>query len=189
MLCAEHTSFEERWQTVHKESLDTFRQVVSRSQGSALEPAFLATLPSQALDGLRQAEAHAREELGATITLLREQMATHEVLIEAMYEVARQERAGVSHLSLQQASDRGAHRLGCSPADRCAALATALRAYEAELQVKQASVRALRVGMPATELQALLLSWEVQPMLEPVEALRAGLEAHEALVARVSGTP
>ena len=139
------------------------------------------------MDAVKKAEAHAREELGAKTALLREQVAAHEVLIEAMYDVMRQERADVSRLSPQQASDRGAHRLGCSPADRCAALATALRAYEAELQLKQVSVRAVRVGMPTIELQALLVSWEVQPMLEPVEALRAGLDAQEALVGRVGG--
>ena len=33
------------------------------------------------------------------------------------------------------------------------------------------------------------LTLQVQPMLEPVAALRAGLDAHEALVARVGGTP
>ena len=31
------------------------------------------------------------------------------------------------------------------------------------------------------------LTIQVQPMLEPVAALRAGLDAHEALVARVGG--
>ena len=40
-----NTSLEEQWQEVHAESLATLRQVVSRSQGSALEPAFLGTLP------------------------------------------------------------------------------------------------------------------------------------------------
>jgi len=33
------------------------------------------------------------------------------------------------------------------------------------------------------------LAIQVQPMLEPVAALRAGLDAHEALIARVGGTP
>ena len=308
---------------MHEASLTTLRQAVSRSHGSALEPAFLATLPSQALSGLRQvptsttsssssapapapapapelqlqlhhhhlllhlhlhllhrlhlsahvlrqAEAHAREELGATTALLLEQVAMHEVLLEAMYDVHSVAMYDVSRLSPQQvgrhqhrhvatstatapprrpprplappppprppapprrhhdhhhhrhhhrpdacghasprgpcvvmqlnsaihytpytihstlysftaiqlstachlglasrapraphcppppttctlqytayttvlwqASDRGAHGLGSSPADQCAALATALRAYEAELQLKQASV-------------------------------------------------
>ena len=49
-----NTSLEEQWQAVHEASLATLRQAVSRSQGPALEPAFLATLPSQALSGLRQ---------------------------------------------------------------------------------------------------------------------------------------
>ena len=49
-----NTSLEEQWQAVHEASLTTLRQAVSRSHGSALEPAFLATLPSQALSGLRQ---------------------------------------------------------------------------------------------------------------------------------------
>ena len=234
-------ALEEQWQEVHEASLATLRQVVSRSQGSALEPAFLATLPSQALSGLRQAEAHAREELGATTALLLEQVATHEVLLEAMYDVHLAAMHDASRLSPQQASDRGTHRLGTSPADRCAALATALRAYEAELQLKQASVHAVRAGAPTLELQALLLSWEVrprgeaemgvpmpraaqrpacqpvwlsrcasptprawlntwpppkpptspplaiqvQPMLEPLAAMRAALDSHEALVARV----
>ena len=159
-------ALEEQWQEVHEASLATLRQVVSRSQGSALEPAFLATLPSQALSGLRQAEAHAREELGATTALLLEQVATHEVLLEAMYDVHRAAMHDASRLSPQQASDRGTHRLGTSPADRCAALATALRAYEAELQLKQASVHAVRAGAPTLELQALLLSWEVRPRCE-----------------------
>jgi hypothetical protein len=156
-------ALEEQWQEVHEASLATLRQIVSRSQGSALEPAFLATLPSQALSGLRQAEAHAREELGATTALLLEQVATHEVLLEAMYDVHLAAMHDASRLSPQQAADRGTHRLGTSPADRCAALATALRAYEAELQLKQASVHAVRAGAPTLELQALLLSWEVRP--------------------------
>jgi hypothetical protein len=157
-----NTSLEEQWQEVHAESLATLRQVVSRSQGSALEPAFLGTLPPQALSGLRQAEAHAREELGATSALLLEQVATHEVLLEAMYDVHTAAMNDVARLSPKQASDRGTHGLGTSPADRCAALATALRAYEAELQLKQASVHAVRAGMPTLELQALLVSWEAQ---------------------------
>ena len=97
-----NTSLEERWQAVHEASLATLRQVVARSQGSALEPAFLATLPSQALSGLRQAEAHAREELGATTALLLEQVATHEVLLEAMYDVHSVAMHEVSRLSPQQ---------------------------------------------------------------------------------------
>ena len=68
MLPAEWLGLEASWQAVHAESLATLRQV-SRSQGPSLEPAFLATLPSQALDGLREAEACAQEELGATIAV------------------------------------------------------------------------------------------------------------------------
>ena len=101
-----NTSLEERWQAVHEASLATLRQVVARSQGSALEPAFLATLPSQALSGLRQAEAHAREELGATTALLLEQVATHEVLLEAMYDVHSVAMHDVSRLSPQQVGPR-----------------------------------------------------------------------------------
>ena len=101
-----NTSLEERWQAVHEASLATLRQAVSRSQGSALEPAFLATLPSQALSGLRQAEAHAREELGATTALLLEQVATHEVLLEAMYDVHSVAMHDVSRLSPQQVGPR-----------------------------------------------------------------------------------
>ena len=101
-----NTSLEERWQAVHEASLATLRQAVSRSQGSALEPAFLATLPSQALSGLRQAEAHAREELGATTALLLEQVATHEVLLEAMYDVHSVAMHEVSRLSPQQVGAR-----------------------------------------------------------------------------------
>eukprot|EP00964_Phaeocystis_antarctica_P136468 scaffold100928_cov41-Phaeocystis_antarctica.AAC.2 len=101
-----NTSLEERWQAVHEASLATLRQVVARSQGSALEPAFLATLPSQALSGLRQAEAHAREELGATTALLLEQVATHEVLLEAMYDVHSVAMHEVSRLSPQQVGAR-----------------------------------------------------------------------------------
>ena len=104
-----NTSLEERWQAVHEASLATLRQAVSRSQGSALEPAFLATLPSQALSGLRQAEAHAREELGATTALLLEQVAMHEVLLEAMYDVHSVAMYDVSRLSPQQVG-RHQHR-------------------------------------------------------------------------------
>ena len=182
-------ALEEQWQEVHKASLATLRQVVSRSQGSALEPAFLATLPSQALSGLRQAEAHAREELGATTALLLEQVATHEVLLEAMYDVHLAAMHDASRLSPQQASDRGTHRLGTSPADRCAALATALRAYEAELQLKQASVHAVRAGAPTLELQALLLSWEVRPRCEAELGVPSCPEPPSALPVSPSGCP
>ena len=182
-------ALEEQWQEVHEASLATLRQVVSRSQGSALEPAFLATLPSQALSGLRQAEAHAREELGATTALLLEQVATHEVLLEAMYDVHLAAMHDASRLSPQQASDRGTHRLGTSPADRCAALATALRAYEAELQLKQASVHAVRAGAPTLELQALLLSWEVRPRGEAEMGVPSCPEPPSALPVSPSGCP
>ena len=153
-----NTSLEEQWQAVHEASLATLRQAVSRSHGSALEPAFLATLPSQALSGLqqaptsttsssssapapapdlqlqfhhhhlllhlhlhllhrlhlsahvlRQAEAHAREELGATTALLLEQVAMHEVLLEAMYDVHIVAMYDVSRLSPQQVG-RHQHR-------------------------------------------------------------------------------
>ena len=182
MLPAEWLGLEASWQAVHAESLATLRQV-SRSQGPSLEPAFLATLPSQALDGLREAEACAQEELGATIALLRELVTAHEVLLEEMYEVERHERSDVAQLSPEQAAHRGEHGLGCSPADRVSALATSLHAYEAELQIKQAAASSVRAGMPAPELQALVIAWEAQPLLEPVEALRAGLESQEALAA------
>ena len=182
-------ALEEQWQEVHEASLATLRQVVSRSQGSALEPPFLATLPSQALSGLRQAEAHAREELGATTALLLEQVATHEVLLEAMYDVHLAAMHDASRLSPQQASDRGTHRLGTSPADRCAALATALRAYEAELQLKQASVHAVRAGAPTLELQALLLSWEVRLRGEAELGVPSCPEPPSALPVSPSGCP
>ena len=51
---------------------------------------------------LRQAEAHAREELGATTALLLEQVAMHEVLLEAMYDVHIVAMYDVSRLSPQQ---------------------------------------------------------------------------------------
>ena len=133
------------------------------------------------------AQACAQEELGATIALLRELVTAHEVLLEEMYEVERHERSDVAQLSPEQAAHRGEHGLGCSPADRVSALATSLHAYEAELQIKQAAANSVRAGMPAPELQALVIAWEAQPLLEPVEALRAGLESQEALAASLDG--
>jgi len=186
-LPADWCGLEASWQAVHAESLATLRQV-SRSQGPSLEAAFLATLPAQVLEGLREAVALESEGLGAAIALLRELVTAHEVLLEEMYDISRQERADVAKLSPERAADRGEHGLSCSPADRISALSTALRAYEAELQVKQDAANAVRVGMPAPEMQALLISWEAQPMLEPVEALRAGLESQMALAASVRST-
>ena len=60
---------------------------------------------------LRQAEAHAREELGATTALLLEQVAMHEVLLEAMYDVHSVAMYDVSRLSPQQVG-RHQHRHG-----------------------------------------------------------------------------
>ena len=183
-VLAEATALEERWRVIHRESLATLRQVCAQSDaGSVLEPGFLAELPSIALQGLREAEAWAREEHGASVARLREQVCAHEVLLEDMYAALRQARADVAALGQAAAADRGEHGLGCSPADRCSALATTLRAYEAELQLKQTSTRSLRLGMPAAELQALLVAWELQPQLESVDAMRAGLAANELLAA------
>ena len=185
---AESAALEDRWRALHAESLATLRQVVSQPSsrshggGASLESAFLAALPAVALDGLREAEALAREEHGATVVQLYELVAAHEALLEEMYAVLREARAGVAMLSPESAADRGVHGLGLSPADRCAALATVLRAYEADLQMKQAAARRVGDGgAPAAEMQALLVAWELQPMLEPADAMRAGLEAQEAL--------
>ena len=74
-----------------------------------------------------------------------------------------------------------------SPADRCAALAAPLRAYEAELALKRAICNALcsrkQPRLSADEAHALLLAWESQPLLEPVEAMRQGYAAQVALEA------
>lgn len=170
---AESAALEDSWRVLHAESLATLRTVVSqpssRAYGgaSSLEPAFLATLPAAALEGLREAEALAREEHGTTVVQLHEQVAAHEALLEEMYAVMRQARAEAAMLSPESAADRGEHGLGLSPADGCAALATVLRAYEAELQMKQTIARRVGGGgVPAAELQTLLVAWELQPMLE-----------------------
>ena len=183
---AESAALEDRWRALHAESLATLRKAISqpssRSHGASLEPAFLATLPAAALEGLREAEALAREEHGAAIMQLHEQVTAHEALLEEMYAVLRQARVEVAMLSPESATNRGEHGLGLSPADRCAALATALRAYEADLQMKQAAAKSVGGGCaPSAELQALLVAWELQPMLEPADAMRAGLEAQDAL--------
>ena len=44
-----------------------------------------------------------------------------------------------------------------------------------------------RVAASVKVADSEALTIQVQPMLEPVAALRAGLDAHEALVARVGG--
>ena len=101
----ESAALEDRWRALHAESLATLRKVVSQPPsrshggGAALEPAFLAALPAAALDGLREAEALAREEHGATVVQLHELVAAHEALLEEMYAVLRQARAKVAMLS------------------------------------------------------------------------------------------
>ena len=75
-----------------------------------------------------------------------------------------------------QAADRGENGLCCSAADMCAILSAQLRAYEAELQLKQTVSSTLHSDLPADTLQTLLIAWESQSGLEGVDAMLAGAD-------------
>ena len=95
---------------------------------------------------------------------------------------SRDEYGRDERVSVAAAADRGDHSLACSPADRCAVLGTSLRAFEAELQIKAATARSVHAGTPVPEKQALLVAWELQPMLQHVHDMRESLEAQDALL-------
>jgi hypothetical protein len=118
---------------------------------------------------------------------LRSQLDELDAVLDEMHAAVEAARAAAQRLPLADAADRGPHGLSLSPADRCAALAAPLRAYEAELALKRAICNALcsrkQPRLSAEEAHALLLAWESQPLLEPVEAMRQGYAAQVALEA------
>ena len=132
----------------------------------------------------RQSARHAAASAAVPEEQLRSQL---NAVLNEMHAAVEAARAAAQRLPLADAADRGPHGLTLSPADRCAALAAPLRAYEAELALKRAICNALcsrkQPRLSADEAHALLLAWESQPLLEPVEAMRQGYAAQVALEA------
>jgi hypothetical protein len=188
---------ERRWQDAHAVATAAARALAaslaaSPHDGSSAAVDAAARLPPGTLDAAALAAAigrrrHAAASAAVPEEQLRSQLDELDAVLDEMHAAVEAARAAAQRLPLADAADRGPHGLSLSPADRCAALAAPLRAYEAELALKRAICNALcsrkQPRLSAEEAHALLLAWESQPLLEPVEAMRQGYAAQVALEA------
>ena len=177
---------EQQWQTLHAASIRSLR----RHAATAPDPVTTA-LPGVSpglLAGLSHAEAREATQRGAHFPELLRLVDEHAEVLGRMHAAVFEARVAMGTLPLEEAADRGPHGLRLSPADRCAAMAAPLRAYEAELQMKQACLHALRPGaqVSAQQAQTLVVAWESQPLLEHAESSRAAADAQEQLEARLA---
>ena len=185
---------ERRWQDAHAVATAAARALAaslaaSPHDGSSAAVDAAARLPPGTLDAAALAAAIGRRRHAAASAAVPEEQLRSQLnaVLNEMHAAVEAARAAAQRLPLADAADRGPHGLSLSPADRCAALAAPLRAYEAELALKRAICNALcsrkQPRLSAEEAHALLLAWESQPLLEPVEAMRQGYAAQVALEA------
>ncbi|KAL1518977.1 hypothetical protein AB1Y20_003246 [Prymnesium parvum] len=175
---AEVRAAQQEWAATHAASLRPLHQAAAATPPRLSPP---ATLSAELLLGVAAAEARHEATRGAALPALHQAVAQHAALLERMYAAASAARALVAALPCGEACVRPGDRF--SPAELCATLSAPLGAYEMELQLKQSCVHELRAGRrrSAQQAQMLVITWESQPMLEPVEGMWAGLEEEEAL--------
>lgn len=165
-----------RWSSTHAATLPLINALVTPELPSAASA--VAKLPPGTLDGATLALALAREAADRTshVDELEHCLDELEDVLEEMHALARGEQAAVAALPLHAAADRGPEGVLLSPADGAMILASPLRCFEAELALKRWTADRLqqRVPPPPSQVQALLVAWRCQPMLEPIEDMLAG---------------
>lgn len=178
-----------RWQQVHAASLSAVQALASPPFDGAAAAA--ASRWSQTSVGSAAVSAAAARRQNVIASAPDDRLRAHldelDAILDEMHASVRDARTSAGQLAPEAAANRGPHGLALSPADWCAALAAPLRSYEAELALKRSICNVLcsreQPRPPAEELQALALTWESQPLLEPVEAMRRGLATQAALEA------
>ena len=173
---------ERRWQALHASSIALLHAHAATAQRRVSATA-VPGVAAELLAGVADAETREAAERGATTPALLELLDEHEDALQRMYSAVAQARALVRSLPPEEAADRGAHGLSASPADLCASLAAPLRAYESELQLKQACLHELQptARLSSQQAQTLLIAWEGQPLLERAEGMWAGLDEQDRL--------
>ena len=169
-------ALETRWAAAHAATLPLVRALATSEPPPAAAAA--SRLPPGTLDGATLAFALAREaaERGIPTNSLAEHLDELEAILDEMHALARTQGATVAALDLDAAAWRGDGGVRLSPADRAMVASAPLRCYEAELALKRWIAEALqsRVPPPPDQVQSLLVAWTCQPMIEPVDAMKAG---------------
>ena len=167
-----------RWSAVHAATLPLVGALATPEPPSAA--AAVARLSPGTLDGAALALALSREAAcrGEPAVELARHLDEMEAILDEMHSLAREARDTANSLPVGDAAARGGQ--GLSAADHAMIASSPLRCYEAELSLKHWIAEALvrRVPPPPDQVQALLAAWRCQPMLEPADAMRAGLEEH-----------
>ena len=175
------------WGETHEEAVCHLRCFVAELSSPLTPPTAEDLLgvgvAPEMLRNITGAMARRGAQAGASLPELETCVLKHAGLLDQMYQLVRCARTAASDLAPEVAADRGPCGQRRSPADRCATLAAPLRAYEVELQFKQAALATLRERPSMAEVQTLLIAWEAQPSLEPLRAMTAGLEHQEQLEA------
>lgn len=190
MAASDVVALRDRWEAVHAATVPLVHAIGPTEESSAVEAA-AARLPPGTLDPTTLSLALART--ASTSGSHAEQLAGHldelEAVVEEMHDLMHDARGAASSLSTSAAAQRGPQGL-LSPADRAVMLSMPLRCYEAELALKRWISEALqqRVPLPATQKQALLVAWQCQPMLEPMDAMLAGEERQHELEAALGSS-
>lgn len=174
-----------RWAEVHAATLGPIRVMASSTPSATLPAAAAARLPPGVLDRATLSAALAREETErlAPAASLTTQLDELEAMLEGMHATVRESRAAAASQSPEAAADRGNHNLHLSPSDCSSTLAAPLRAFEAELALKRWIFDALTGPdpPPAGQVESLLIAWQCQPMLLPLDALRAAVASQQEL--------
>ena len=165
-----------RWRDAHAASLASARALVGTLEPSTAERAIgAAELAPESVEERLAAAAGQRTvatQRESALAQLRHHLDELDGVLDEMHAAVARARADVAALPVAEATDRGTRGLGLSLADRASALAAPLRAYEAQLALQRSAAAALGapIAPTAQEAQALLLAWECQPFLEPIES-------------------
>ena len=163
-----------RWSELHARTLPLISALAAAEPPSAADAA--SRLPPGTLDGALLATVLAREasERGAQAVELARLLDELEAVLEEMHALSREARVSVANTLLESAADRGPSGRDSTPSDSAISLSAPLRCYEAELALKRWTAEAVqrRVPLPPKQVQSLLVAWQCQPMLEPVDAMQ-----------------
>ncbi|EOD40706.1 hypothetical protein EMIHUDRAFT_466461, partial [Emiliania huxleyi CCMP1516] len=187
-----------RWAETFAESLAVVRGIAAQPPPSAAGSVYELLGPGVSLADadfaaeIADAEAREAAQRAALVPKLERLVEEHERQLQSMYAAVQASRASVRGLGAAVAVDRGPLGLSCSAADQSAAAAATVEAYELEFQLKAAALVRLtkltgraggRAGgsEDAAEANALVTSWEAQPMLQPAESIDMALEEQREL--------
>ena len=180
--CDEQRLLAARWEALHAATLVPIRALASSEPPANLAAAAAARLPDGVLDSATLTAALLRRQGQQQQLLpaedLDRQLDELEEIIEEMHALARKYQAAAAAIAPEAAAERGEGGHLPSPCDVASAIVAPLRAYEAELELKRYVVDALRspVAPPPVQIQSLLIAWESQPMLQPLDGVLQGLK-------------